>query len=143
VVGIAVGLNVGRPVFDSWKQQGVFLFSTRSGQLWSHPSSIQWVLWVTRFIFGNVFKKIVLYIMSKNAVEPEAADSRAHARWYTISSTHTHLSIHSCTHTLARAHTQKYVKHIVLHSNNGFMNAPRRYVIRTLPVLLAGGLDLF
>jgi hypothetical protein len=44
--------------------------------------------------------------------------------------------IHKHKRTHSPKHTQKYLKLIALHSNNGFVTTPHCYVIRTLPVLL-------
>jgi hypothetical protein len=61
---------------------------------------------------NNIFENRAVYeIMSKNVVEPEAADdNKAHAR---------------CM----------LVEFLPFHGNNGFVNAPHCCVIRTLPVL--------
>ena len=53
----------------------------------------------------------------------------AYACTHTLPRTHKH----ACTHT--RAHTHKYIIFITFHGNSGFVNAPQRYVIRTLPVV--------
>ena len=59
----------------------------------------------------------------------------------TLRHTHTRARAHTRTHTYTRKHTrpntQKYVIGylLLLHCNNGFVNRPQCYVIRTLRVL--------
>jgi hypothetical protein len=79
--------------------------------------------------------------MSKNVVQPEATDdnmalheaTRAQAHSLTREPTPTH--IHTSTH--APPPPQRNMQYSLLfHGNNGYVNAPQCYVIRTLPVLL-------
>ena len=64
----------------------------------------------------------------------KAARAQAHARALAPTPTYTHALTRSRTH--AHTHTQKYVTLTALRGYRGHVNAPRRYVIRTLFVLL-------
>ena len=98
--------------------------------------------------------RAVYEIMSKNVGEPErpqmtirrrvtcwvsmatCAQARGCARAATTPPPHTHTHERTRTHPRERETLQKYVILMIFHDNDGFANAPRCYVIRTLPVLL-------
>jgi hypothetical protein len=100
----------------------------------------------THFMFSNLFSenRATYEITLKNIVEPEMPQM---AIWRSVScwiSKATHAQAHASartptpTHarTNALAHKYRNTQDLLLfHSNNGFMNAPQYYVLRTLPVL--------
>ena len=95
----------------------------------------------THFMIHKFFENLAVYeIISKNLVEPgrpqtiwrmrvacwmcKATRAQAHGR----APTHTHVLTHACTH--------KYVRLAAFPGQQYFVNAPRYYVMRTLPFLL-------
>jgi hypothetical protein len=98
------------------------------------------------FLFSNFFprKMCRLWDNVKNVVEPDRPQMAIWRRVTCWISTATRVQAHvsACiptpTPALARtrAHTQMYVRLIAFHGNNGFVNAPHCYVIRTLSLLL-------
>jgi hypothetical protein len=103
----------------------------------------------THFRFSNFFfffsDNGFVCVMSKNLAETEGSHMTSQygayalraglARPYARVRMHTRPSIHMHVRICKHACTDQYV--ILFHSNNGFANALRCYVIRTLPVLFS------
>ena len=96
----------------------------------------------TPFVFSNFVRNCAIYeIMSKNMVEPYRPQMtiwRCVACWI-IKATRAQASARLPTHALTHTHTQTHrnMQHFLLFQcNNGFLNAPQCYVLRTLPVFL-------
>jgi hypothetical protein len=106
----------------------------------------------THILCSMIFSEncTVYEIMSKNVVETErpqmtsqyganalrAGLPRLYARMRMHTPTRPGTHMYSWTHARASMHTQTNTQYLLLfHSNNGFVNAPQCYVIRTLAVL--------
>jgi hypothetical protein len=89
--------------------------------------------------------RTVYEIMSKNIVETEAPQMSQYGAYalrpvlvrpYACLRMHTSTPSGTHLHARTNTHTQANMWYLLLfHSNNGFVNVPQCYVIRTLPVL--------
>ena len=108
------------------------------------------------FMFINFFPKVVplWYNVEKCGGAREAASGNMAASFIQISNAtlaqahasararapthlHTHTHTHTNTHALRRTHTQRNMQDLLLFHGSGFVNLPKCYVIRALPVCLS------